>query len=73
MYCRTIQDLYSDSGDSAGEYTDYENDNMVQYQAAIDVRTSLLWLSTNVDRIVELRAFFMKFLRLPKDDGHPYS
>ena len=58
MYCRTIQDLYSDSGDSAGEYTDYENDNMVQYQAAIDVRTSLLWLSTNVDRIVELRAFY---------------
>jgi len=27
---------YTDTEDSAAEYTDYENDNMVQYQAAID-------------------------------------
>lgn len=59
MYCRTIQDLYSDSGDSAGEYTDYENDNMVQYQAAIDVRTSLLWLSTNVDGCQKMTAILI--------------
>jgi hypothetical protein len=35
-------ELYSEGVDSGAEYTDYENEEMVQYQAAVDVSTASL-------------------------------